>query len=175
MRTSALVLVITGAMVVAGGPAEAFDVNLVVGADFAGEFDLAGITEDSEDGFSVGGELVFDLTRSLEAGAGLEYGFPRGSEDCCGDEVSIRHLYAVGRLHLIGGDVGVYAVGRFGYVDFGDVEDLGGGGSWSVGGGVSLGRSIKVEALLNQFSADLEGVDAEVDYETWSLRAVWTF
>ncbi len=175
MTTRAAAVAVSCVLVLLAVPATAVELNLVVGADFGGEFDLGAVTADAEDGFSVGGEIVLDLTSALEVGAGLEYGFPRGVEDGGGDDASVRHVYAVGRLHLIGHDVGVYAVGRLGWADLGGVDGLGDGGSWSAGGGVSLGQRLKLEALLNRFSADLAGVDAGIDYDTWSLRAVWTF
>ena len=175
-----LILACSVALIVCLGPAAPasaldIDLNLSVGMDFEGEFDVEAVTRDAETGYSLGLELMFDVP-IVELGVGFEYGFERDC-DCALDDYDVEYslVYAVGRLNLIGP---VYAAARLGYSDLSGFDELAdvsldGGESWSVGGGVKLFGKFRVEALLNNFSGDIGGVD--FDYETWSLRALVTF
>ena len=151
--------------------AGAVDLGLSLGLDFDGELDLGDIGAESETGYSLGLELVFDLPL-LELGGGVEYGFERDDE--AGGSVDYTHVYAVARLGLLGP---LYAVGRVGWSDLSASDivdgDLGDGESWSVGAGVGLLDKLKLELLLNNFSADSDLGD--LDYETYSARVVWVF
>ena len=163
-------------MLALAGPASAIgiDLNVVVGADFGGEFSTD-ISADSATGYTLGLELMFEVP-VVELGIGAEYGFERSVKGADTD-VSYANVYAVGRLNFIGP---LYAVARLGYsdmsADVGDlIDDLSvdGGGSWSVGLGLKFFDRIRVEALYNQLSGSVD--DQDLDYETWSLRAMVTF
>ncbi len=147
------------------------DLNVVVGADFGGEFSTD-VSEDSATGYTLGLELMFDIP-VVELGVGAEYGFDRSVKGSDAD-VSYANVYAVGRLNFIGP---LYAVARFGYSDLsadaiGDLS-IDGGTSWSAGLGLKFFDRLRVEALFNRLSGSLD--DQDLDYETWSLRAMWTF
>jgi hypothetical protein len=148
-------------------PAAAFDLNLTAGVDFSGEIGDED-SVDTSDGYSLGLELAFDIPM-LEVGVGAEYGFGR-SVSLADDDLEYTQLYAFARLGILGP---VYVTARAGYADLSGLTDLDGGESWSVGGGVDLLDKVKVEVLLNSFSADLSGLD--VDYETYSAHLVYTF
>ena len=169
MRTAVILLV---GLVLSAPAAGAFDLGLSVGLDFDGELDLGDVAAESETGYSLGLELVFDLPL-LELGGGLEYGFERDDESGVGS-VDYTHLYAVARMGLIGP---LYAVGRVGWSDVSASDlvegDLGDGESWSVGAGVGLLDKLKLEVLLNNFSAD--GDLGDFDYETYSARVIYIF
>lgn len=150
------------------------DLNVAIGADFGGEFSTD-ISEDSATGYTLGLELMFDIP-IVEVGVGAEYGFERSVEGTDAD-VSYVNVYAVGRLNFIGP---LYAVARLGYSDMsadiadaiGDVS-IDGSGSWSVGLGLKFFDRVRIEALYNNLSGSLD--DQDLDYETWSLRAMWVF
>ena len=57
---------------------DAFDVNLAVGADFSGDFDLGNVSLSSDTGYTLGLEIAFKVP-IIELGAGLEYGFSRAA------------------------------------------------------------------------------------------------
>lgn len=147
------------------------DLNVVVGADFGGEFSTD-VDVDSATGYTLGLELMFDVP-VVELGVGAEYGFERSAEDADVD-VSYVNVYAVGRLNFIGP---LYAVARLGYSDISAdaVADLSvdGGTSWSAGLGLKFFDRFRIEALYNQLSGSLD--DRDLDYDTWSLRAMVTF
>lgn len=175
MRRLILALIVVSPIVLAS-PASALgiDLNVVVGADFGGEFSTD-ISEDSATGYTLGLELMFEIP-VVELGIGAEYGFERSVKGTDAD-VSYANVYAVGRLNFIGP---LYAVARLGYSDMSaDIgEAIGnvsvdGGGSWSVGLGLKFFDRFRVEALFNQLSGSFD--DQDLDYETWSLRAMVTF
>ena len=147
------------------------DLNVVVGADFGGEFSTD-ISGDSATGYTPGLELMFEIP-VVELGIGAEYGFERSVKGTDAD-VSYANVYAVGRLNFIGP---LYAVARLGYSDMsadaiGDIS-IDGGTSWSAGLGLKFFDRLRIEALYNALSGSLD--DQDLDYETWSLRAMWTF
>jgi hypothetical protein len=172
MRRLALVLVaVTLASVAPTAAALDLDLNLSAGLDFSGTFDVGAVSEDAQTGYSLGLELMFDVP-FVEVGIGAEYGFDRSSR-IDNVDVSYTFVYAVGRINFIGP---AYAVARYGYSDLSAKladASLDGGASWSAGLGLKFFGKLRTEVLLNQFSGDVSGVD--VDYDTWSLRVLYTF
>jgi len=171
VRTS-IVTILAVFSILVSLPAAAFDFNVSAGLDFDGDFKDAEIG--TETGYSLGLEVCFDFP-IVEVGAGLEYGFPRGT-DVGNVDVKYTSLYAIGRLGIIGP---LYLAARVGYADV-SADDLRGGNldggeTWSAGVGAEFFEVLKVEALLNNFSADIDGVDSDFDYQTYSLRVLYTF
>jgi hypothetical protein len=147
--------------------AAVIDVNAVGAVDLQGSLDLDELSADPDAGFTLGLELMFDVP-IVEFGAGFEYGFPRSVDG--GGELDYWNLYAVARLFVFGR---LYLAGRFGYhgasvddIIDGDLSDN--GTVWSAGAGLGILRKLKVELLYSDFGGDL-------DYQTWSARAVYTF
>ena len=162
-RTAFLVMFVA---LVAAAPASAFDLNLAVGADFGGDFDLGGVSLSSDTGYNLGLEIAFEVP-FIELGAGLEYGFSRGASSA-DLEASYYQIYAIGRFFF----GPVYIAGRFGYANMSVSTildgDSGTGGSWGLGGGVELFGKLKAEFLFNNINTDLE-------YQSWTIRLLYTF
>jgi len=159
-------LLVACMVLVAVVPAEAFDVNLAVGIDFDGDFDLGSVSLNSNTGYNLGLEIAFKVP-IIELGAGLEYGFSR--EASAADlKASYYQIYAIGRF-FIGP---AYIAGRFGYANMSVSTilegDFGAGGSWGLGGGVELFGKLKAELLFNNINTDLK-------YTTWTIRLLYTF
>lgn len=154
------------AIVIVAMPAGAFDINLAVGADFAGDFDFGNIKFSSDTGYTLGLEIAVDVP-IIELGAGLEYGFTREASSVDLD-ASYYQIYAIGRF-FIGP---AYIAGRFGYADMSVSTllegDFGGGGTWALGGGVELFDKLKAELLFNNINGDLS-------YQSWTIRLLYTF
>jgi hypothetical protein len=165
-------------LLIPAGTASAFEFNVTAGLDHQGSFKLGELDEvidyDSSAGFTLGLELEFDVPL-FEFGVGLEYGFPRDS-GCsrCTNNIDYRLLYGIVRFHVLGP---FYLAGRVGYTDV-SIDDLGDGEisgkeSWGAGVGFSLFDKLKFELLLNNISAKAGGID--IDYETYSARAIYSF
>ena len=159
-------LLVTFLVLVAALPADAFDLNLAVGADFGGDFDLGGVSLSSNTGYNLGLEIAFDIPM-IELGAGLEYGFSR-SASIADLDASYYQIYAIGRFFF----GPVYIAGRFGYANMSVSTilegDSGGGGSWGLGGGVEFFGKLKAELLFNNINGDLT-------YQSWTIRLLYTF
>jgi hypothetical protein len=163
--------VIVAALVVLLGPASPqvwavdFDLNLALGADFAGDFDVGDITIEADTGYTLGLEVVFDLP-VIEAGVGLEYGFSRDVQN--GEfAADYYQIFAIGRFFF----GPLYAAGRLGYADVSlpsRYEGDSAGGSWALGGGVEFFETVKLELLFNELGSDL-------GYESWTARLLYTF
>ncbi len=142
-----------------------FDLNLALGADFAGDFDVGDIKIEADTGYTLGLELVFDLP-VIEAGVGLEYGFSRDVQN--GEfAADYYQIFAIGRFFF----GPLYAAGRLGYADVSlpsAYEGDSAGGSWALGGGVEFFEVLKAELLFNQLGTDL-------GYESWTVRLLYTF
>ena len=165
-RLQIMIITLT-ALAVAAPAAAVIDVNAVGAVDFQGSLDLDNLSSNTNPGFTLGLEVMFDVP-VVEVGAGLEYGFPRAVDG--GGNVDFWNLYGVVRLFIFGK---LYLAGRLGYHgssanDFveGNLSDN--GVSWSLGAGVGIMKKLKVELLYSDFGSDL-------DYQTWSARAVYTF
>ena len=162
-RTALLVACV---VFVAAVPADAFDLNLAVGADFGGDFDFGGISLSSSTGYNLGLEIAFKVP-FIELGAGLEYGFSRGA-NIVDFDASYYQIYAIGRFFF----GPVYIAGRFGYANMSVSTildgDFGGGGSWGLGGGVEFFGKLKTELLFNSINGDLK-------YQSWTIRLLYTF
>jgi hypothetical protein len=147
-------------------PADAFDLNLAVGADFGGDFDLGDISVSSNTGYNLGLEIAFKVP-IIELGAGLEYGFSRGA-NAVDLDASYYQIYGIGRFFF----GPVYIAGRFGYANMSvstiHEGDFGAGGSWGLGGGVELFGKLKTELLFNNINTDLK-------YTSWTIRLLYTF
>lgn len=159
-------LLMTCLVLVAVVPANAFDLNLAVGADFGGDFDLGSVSLSSDTGYNLGIEIAFEVP-FIELGAGLEYGFSR-SASIADLDASYYQIYAIGRFFF----GPVYIAGRFGYANMSVSTilegDFGGGGTWGLGGGVEFFGKLKTELLFNSLNTDLE-------YQTWTIRLLYTF
>jgi hypothetical protein len=152
---------------VAAMPADAFDLNLAVGADFGGDFDLGNVSLSSDTGYTLGLEIAFKIP-IIELGAGLEYGFSRAASTAELD-ASYYQIYAIGRFFF----GPAYIAGRLGYADMSVSSILeqgldGSGGSWGLGGGIELFGKLKVELLFNNLQTDLK-------YQSWTIRLLYTF
>ena len=162
-RTALLVVCV---VFVTATPMSAFDLNLAIGADFGGDFDLGNVSLSSNTGYNLGLEIAFKVP-FIELGAGLEYGFSR--EASAADlKASYYQIYAIGRFFF----GPVYIAGRFGYADMSVSTilegDFGAGGSWGLGGGVELFGKLKTELLFNNINTDLK-------YTSWTIRLLYTF
>ena len=159
-------LLVTCVVLVAAVPASAFDLNLAVGADFGGDFDLGNVSLSSDTGYNLGLEIAFKVP-FIELGVGLEYGFSR-SASIADLDASYYQIYGIGRFFF----GPIYIAGRFGYANMSvsTILDVGSGagGSWGLGGGVELFGKLKAELLFNNISTDLE-------YQSWTIRLLYTF
>ena len=159
-------LLVTCVFLLAAAPADAFDLNLAVGADFGGDFDLGGVSLSSNTGYNLGLEIAFEVP-FIELGAGLEYGFSRGA-DIVDLDASYYQIYSIGRFFF----GPVYIAGRFGYANMSVSTildgDSGTGGSWGLGGGIELFGKLKAELLFNNINTDLK-------YTSWTIRLLYTF
>ncbi|HSO23394.1 MAG TPA: hypothetical protein VLT81_10815 [Chondromyces sp.] len=165
MRASRIAILLFCLAGLAAAPAPAFDLNLAIGADFAGEFDLDEVSFDADTGYSLGLELAFKIP-FIEAGVGIEYGFARDAEAVDLD-ADYYQIYGIGRLFF----GPLYVAGRLGYADVSFSEAVQGdtgGRSWGFGGGVELFDTLKIELLFNQLGSDL-------GYESWTARLLYTF
>ena len=162
-RTIFLALLVVLAAV---APARAFDLNLAIGADFGGDFDLGDINFSSDTGYNLGLEIAVKIP-FVEVGAGVEYGFSRGATFENFD-ASYYQIYAIGRFFL----GPAYFAGRLGYADMSISTildgDFGGGGTWGFGGGIELFGKLKAELLFNK-------IDADLTYQSWTIRLLYTF
>jgi hypothetical protein len=148
-------------------PADAFDLNLAVGADFSGDFDLGNVSLSSDTGYTLGLEIAFKVP-IIELGAGLEYGFSRAASSAELD-ANYYQIYAIGRFFF----GPAYIAGRFGYANMSVSTILeqgldGNGGSWALGGGIEFFGKLKAELLFNSLNTDLE-------YQSWTIRLLYTF
>ena len=164
IRRTSVVAALT--VLLAALPAAAFDLNLALGVDFAGDFDVGNISLSSDTGYSLGLELAFKVP-IVELGVGFEYGFSREAQ--AGDlKASYTQLYGIGRVFF----GPVYVAARLGYADLSVSSVLeggfDGGGTWGVGGGVELFDKLKIELLFNSISGDLT-------YQSWTGRLLYTF
>ena len=159
-------LFVTCVVLVAAVPASAFDLNLAVGADFGGDFDLGNVSLSSDTGYNLGLEIAFKVP-FIELGAGLEYGFSR-SASIADLDASYYQIYAIGRFFF----GPIYIAGRFGYANMSVSTildgDSGAGGSWGLGGGIEFFEKLKTELLFNNINTDLE-------YQSWTIRLLYTF
>jgi hypothetical protein len=164
--THRVVLIAVCLLVVAAPQADAFDLNLSVGADFGGDFDLGDISVSADTGYSLGLEIAFKVP-FVELGAGLEYGLSRGAKSF-DFSASYYHLYGIGRMYF----GPVYIAARLGYhdVSFSGLFDgsVDGGSTWALGGGVEFFEKVKLELLFNNLGGDLS-------YQSWTIRALYTF
>jgi len=162
-RTALLMMCV---VFVAAVPAEAIDLNLAVGADFGGDFDLGDVSFSANTGYTLGLEIAVKVPL-IELGAGLEYGFDRGANSIDLD-ASYYQIYGIGRFFF----GPVYIAGRFGYANMSVSTildgDFGAGGSWGLGGGVEFFEKLKVELLFNNINTDLK-------YTSWTIRLLYTF
>ena len=160
------VLLMTCVVLIAVVPANASDLNLAIGADFGGDFDLGDVSLSSNTGYNLGLEIAFDVP-FIELGAGLEYGFSRSASTADLD-AGYYQIYAIGRFFF----GPVYIAGRFGYADMSVSTildgDFGGGSTWGLGGGVELFGKLKAELLFNNINGDLK-------YQSWTIRLLYTF
>ena len=164
MRRTALLIALMA--IVVAIPGESFDLNLAVGADFGGDFDLGDFSLSSNTGYNLGLELAFDVSL-IDLGVGLEYGFSRGASSYDLD-ASYYQIYGIGRFFF----GPLYLAGRIGYADMSVSTilegDFGGGSSWGLGGGIELFGKLKAELLFNNINTDL-------GYQSWTIRLLYTF
>jgi hypothetical protein len=163
LRTLGVLFVVTAAPAVAGP----VDFSLFAGIDTSGSVDLSSLELDSEQGYSLGIEILADLP-IIDVGGGAEYGVPRGFDATAG-EYSYTFIYAVARLTILGP---VYVVGRFGYTDpsVDEIEggSMGSGTGWGAGVGVSLLDFLMIELQHTELGGD-------VDYSATVARVIFSF
>jgi hypothetical protein len=167
IRNSVALALAMAALMLAAPVFAGVDFNITGGLDVLGKFDLGEATTDSDPGFTLGLELMFEVP-VVELGVGLEYGFPRGT-DLDDLEVDYTHLYGIARLFVFGR---FYLAGRVGYYNV-SADDLVEGdidSDVTIGAGAGLGilKNLKVELIFNNLTSGF-------DYETWAARAVFTF
>jgi hypothetical protein len=166
MRLRTFVGLAVGVLALAAAPAAATEVNLFVGFDTGGSFDLGTIDLESESGYTLGLEVIVDLP-VFDFGVGAEYGVPR-SPTKGASELQYSCIYGIARVTVIGI---LYLTGRYGYadVDFDEVlaKQENAGRLWSLGAGVSLGSKWRAEALYTEIKAGFT-------YETYSARLIYT-
>jgi hypothetical protein len=164
--TRRVTLTVLCLLVLAAVPAAAFDLNLAVGADFGGDFDIGHISLSADTGYTLGLEIAFKIP-IIELGAGLEYGFSRAASAIDLD-ASYYQIYGIGRFFF----GPLYIAGRLGYSDVSVSTildgDFGGGSTWALGGGVELFDKLKIELLFNNLGGDLS-------YQGWAARLLHTF
>jgi hypothetical protein len=169
MRRSIVLLLPLAALLVAASPATAagLDFNVTGGLDVAGSFDLDVLSSNSDPGFTLGLELMFDVP-VVELGVGVEHGFSRNSGVADAD-AKYWHFYGIGRLFVFSR---FYLAARLGYYDL-SVDDIiagdvGNDYALGLGAGVGILRNLKVELIFNNVTSSL-------DYDTWAARVVYTF
>jgi len=157
------------------------DINLFVGADYAGDFDADQFEVDAHTGYHLGAELVFDPIDRIDLGVGLEYGFPRDADSGAIEDFDYTHLYGIGRFFLIGDLLRWYLAARVGYTNMSADEilnsDLDGKESWSVGTGFELIDKVKLELMFNNFNGEVDtagGGSTDFDYQSYSTRLVFS-
>lgn len=147
-----------------------FDLGLAVGGQFKG--DVADLNLDTDQGFTLGLEAVFDLPM-LKFGLGYEYGFPRDSNGSLSD-LEYHLVYGIGRFTFIGP---VYALGRLGFADvrtrFDQFDHWEQGNSWSIGVGAHFSR-LSAELLYNNFSVGIGGGHS-ADLKNYAARVIYKF
>jgi hypothetical protein len=172
------VFLLVGALAVAV-PASAIDFNVTAGLDFSGSFDSDQLDYGSSTGFNLGLEVAFDLTGSIEVGAGFMYGFPRGSSSDGISDLDYNYLHGLLRWHPLGLPVYVAVLGGYADVSGDQVLEgnLDGGLTWGAGAGFEFLEKFKVELLFNSFDVDVSvsDLDANTSYDSWSARFVYTF
>ena len=146
IRRSALL--VTCVVLVAAVPANAFDLNLAVGADFGGDFDLGDVSLSSDTGYTLGLEIAFEVP-FIELGAGLEYGFRAAQAVPTSTPATTRSTRSVGSSS---GRSTLQAASDTPNMSVSTIfdGDFGGGGTWGLGGGVELFGKLKAELLLQQ-------------------------
>jgi len=164
--TGRVTLTVLCLLVLAAAPATAFDLNLAIGADFAGDFDIGDISLSADTGYTLGLEIAFKVP-FIELGAGLEYGFSRAAS-AINLDASYYQIYGIGRFFF----GPLYIAGRLGYSDVSVSTildgDFSGGSTWALGGGVELFDKLKIELLFNNLGGDLS-------YQGWAARLLYTF
>ena len=150
--------------------AQGFDLGLALGAQFSG--DISDFNLDTDDGFSLGLEMIFDLP-VLKLGVGYEYGFPRDTNGLLSD-LEYHLVYGIGRFSFIGP---VYAVGRLGFADlrarFDRIGHWEQGSSWSIGVGAHFSK-IRAELLYNNFNVGTGGGHS-ADLNNYAARLIYIF
>jgi hypothetical protein len=154
-------------MTVSSATAGGIDFNVHGGLDVAGSFDLDVLSSSGDPGFTLGLEVMFDVP-VVELGAGVEYGFSRGS-GVADTDVQYWHFYGIGRVFVFSR---FYLAARLGYYDLSVDELISGavGNDYALGLGAGVGilRNLKVELFFNNVTSSL-------DYDTWAARVVYTF
>ncbi len=166
---STFILILLAAAAPAG--AVGFDLGIAAGGQFGGS--LSGINIDTDGGFSLGLELMFEIP-IVKLGVGYEYGFPRDSDGMVSD-LDYHLFYGIGRVHFLGP---AYFMARVGYADVSaDLPDFHGSDStmsWSAGLGVKISK-FKFEAMYNDFDVTLDDSGRSTAFSNYTARLIYSF
>jgi hypothetical protein len=172
-----LLLVFTANAVLAGGV-------IKVGADVGGELGVTvkqegflpvSLKNDTEMGFSVGGEIYYDLNESLAVGAGAEYQLKRKEKGGV-DGFNFIPIYALGRFQI---DPNFYVTGKVGYnlymqENLPEQLKAKGGLFFGFGGGAVFNDMLQLEVLYSIHNGKWElKEDPGVDYDlSWKYTKI---
>ena len=166
---SILVLILVAA--VSPAAAIGFDLGIAAGVQLGG--DLSGINIDTDDGFSLGLELMFEIP-IVKLGVGYEYGFPRDTAGSVSD-IEYHLVYGVGRVHFFGP---IFAMARVGYADVSakvpHLKGSDGAVSWSAGVGFKISK-FKIEAMYNDFDISIDEIGHSTSYTNYTARLIYSF
>lgn len=166
---SVLIFILCAAVTPAG--ALGFDLGIAAGAQFNG--DIADLDLDTDEGFSLGLELMFEVP-IVKLGVGYEYGLPRDTNGAVSD-IEYHLVYGIGRIHILGP---VFVMARVGYADVSaEIPDIKGSDSslsWSAGIGVSITR-FKFEAMYNDFDIEIDEIGGSMAYSNYTARVIFSF
>jgi hypothetical protein len=168
-------LILVGIVIVmsTAAPAAALGLDLGVAGGVQLEGDITDLEIDTDSGFSLGLELMFELP-IVDLGAGYEYGFPRDTDTLLSD-IEYHFFYGAARLGFIGP---VYAMARLGYAtvraELPEVSGSGDGLSWSLGLGVRI-RAVRIEVDYNEFDITADDLGGSLDYTNLAARVIYSF
>ena len=172
MRPSA-VIITSIALLCTAGQAAALGIDFGVAAGLQLQGDVSELELDTDSGFSLGLELMFEVP-IVKLGVGYEYGFPRGTDGTLTD-IEYHLLYGIARLHFLGP---AYIMGRAGYANMrAELDKLQGsdtGLSWSLGLGVKV-RRFRIEVDYNEFDISVDDFGGTIDYSNYAARLVISF
>lgn len=168
IAVSAFVVILSTAGSIA---AVGLDFGVAGGFQFKG--DISDFDLDTDSGFSLGLELMFEIP-IVKVGVGYEYGFPRDTDGSLSN-IEYHLFYGIARVHFLGP---VYAMGRAGYATMrADLLDASGsddGLSWGLGIGFTVSR-FKIEVAYNDFDITVNDLGGSVDYSNYAARLIYSF
>ncbi len=169
-------IIISAAFVIVlstAGQAAAIGLDFGVAGGFQLKGNVADFDLDTDSGFSLGLELMFEIP-IVKLGVGYEYGFPRDTDGALSN-MEYHLFYGIARVHFLGP---AYVMGRAGYANMrAELPEISGsddGLSWGVGLGVKISR-FKVEVAYNDFDITVNDLGGTVDYSNYAARLIFSF